>query len=159
MYFSLELRVPFLDVAMIDLAMKIPPELKIHESEKVGDKIEKWILRQAFEDTNYLPSDILWRYKVQYTQGAGCEDLGEKLAEMEMSEDEYERIKEENPQAVLNSREAAYYYKIFRQFHPQDSILGSIGIWTGFDFAEERERVWGTVDGDLKHEHKEEFVT
>ena len=151
MYFSLELRVPFLDVEMVDLSMKIPPELKIRESEYVGDKIEKWILRKAFEGTGYLPDDILWRYKVQYTQGAGCEDLGEKLAEREMTQDEYERIKEENPQAVLNSLEAAYYFKIFRQFHPQDSVLGSIGIWTGFDFAEERERVRGTMDGDLKH--------
>jgi len=151
MYFSLELRVPFLDVAMVDLAMKIPPELKIRESENGEDKIEKWILRKAFEGTGYLPDEILWRYKVQYTQGAGCESLGERLAESEMSDDEYERIKAENPRAVLNSKEAAYYFKIFRQFHPQDSILGSIGIWTGFDFAEERERVQGTIDGDLKH--------
>jgi len=151
MYFSLELRVPFLDVSMIDLSIQIPPELKIRESEKVGDRIEKWILRKAFEDTNYLPDEILWRYKVQYTQGAGCEDLGEKLAESEISEDEFQRIKAENPKATINSREAAYYFKIFRQFHPQDSILGSIGIWTGFDFAEERERVRGTMDGDLKH--------
>jgi len=156
MYFSLELRVPFLDEAMVDLSMKIPHELKIRESEKVGDRIEKWILRKAFEDTNYLPDDILWRYKVQYTQGAGCEDLGEKLALAEISEDEYERIKAENPKAVINSREAAYYFKIFRQFHPQDSVLGSIGIWTGFDFAEEREKVRGTVDGDLKHVREEE---
>ncbi|MFC1926803.1 asparagine synthase B [Chloroflexota bacterium] len=151
MYFSLELRVPFLDVAMVDLSMRIPSELKIRESEKVGDRIEKWILRHAFQDTNYLPDDILWRYKVQYTQGAGCESLGETLAEKEVSEDEFQRIKAENPKAVINSREAAYYFKIFRQFHPQDSILGSIGIWTGFDFAEEREKVRGTVDGDLKH--------
>ena len=153
MYFSLELRVPFLDVAMIDLSMKIPPELKIRESEKVGARIEKWILRKAFDDTNYLPDDILWRYKVQYTQGAGCEDLGEKLAESEISEDEFQRIKAENPRATINSREAAYYFKVFRQFHPQDSILGSIGIWTGFDFAEEREKVRGTMDGELKHTH------
>jgi asparagine synthase (glutamine-hydrolysing) len=158
MLFSLELRVPFLDVAMIDLAMKIPPELKIRESEKVGDKIEKWILRTAFQDTGYLPDDILWRYKVQYTQGAGCESLGERLAESEVSQDEYERIKAENPLATINSREAAYYYKIFRQYHPQDSVLGSIGIWTGFDFAEEREQVRGTVDGDLKHTIEEDIV-
>jgi asparagine synthase (glutamine-hydrolysing) len=151
MLFSLELRVPFLDVEMVDLSMKIPPEIKIRESEYVGDKIEKWILRKAFEDTGYLPDEILWRYKVQYTQGAGCEDLGEKLAHSEISEDEFERIKAENPQATINSREAAYYFKIFRQFHPQDSVLGSIGIWTGFDFAEEREKVRGTMDGDLKH--------
>jgi asparagine synthase (glutamine-hydrolysing) len=158
MLFSLELRVPFLDVEMIDLSMKIPPELKIRESEKVGDKIEKWILRTAFQDTDYLPDDILWRYKVQYTQGAGCESLGERLAESEVSQDEFERIKAENPRATINSREAAYYYKIFRQYHPQDSVLGSIGIWTGFDFAEERERVRGTMDGDLKHAREEDIV-
>ena len=152
MYFSLELRVPFLDVDMVDLAMKIPPSLKIREHR--GAKIEKWILRKAFEDTDYLPDEILWRYKVQYTQGAGCESLGERLAEAEMSQEEFERIKAENPKATINSREAAYYFKIFRQFHPQDSILGSIGIWTGFDFSEEREKVRGTVDGDLKHERE-----
>ncbi|MDD5207260.1 MAG: asparagine synthase B [Desulfobacterales bacterium] len=150
MLFSLELRVPFLDVEMVDLAMKIPPRLKIRD--RLGAKIEKWILRKAFEDTDYLPEEILWRYKVQYTQGAGCESLGEAIAEKEMSEEEYLQIRDENPKAVINSREAAYYFKIFRRFHPQDSILGSIGIWTGFDFAEERERVRGTVDGDLKHD-------
>ncbi|MFO8011390.1 MAG: asparagine synthase B [Dehalococcoidia bacterium] len=156
MYFSLELRVPFFDVAMIDLAMKIPPELKIREHN--GDRIEKWILRKAFEGTGYLPDDILWRYKVQYTQGAGCEDLGEKLANSEVSDDEYERIRAEFPDAVINSKEAAYYFKIFHEYHPQESIMSSIGIWTGFDFAEERERVRGTMDGDLKHDYKEENV-
>jgi len=150
MLYSLELRVPFLDVEMIDLAMKIPPELKIREHN--GDKIEKWIFRKAFEGTPYLPDEILWRYKVQYTQGAGCESLGEKIAENAMTDDEYERIRAENPKATINSKEAAYYFKIFRRFHPQDAILGSIGIWTGFDFSEERERVRGTIDGDLKHD-------
>lgn len=153
MLFSLELRVPFLDTAMIDLSMKIPPSLKIREHN--GAKIEKWILRKAFEDTHYLPDDILWRYKVQYTQGAGCESLGERMAEERMTDDEYAEIRERHPQAVINSKEAAYYFKIFREFHPQDSILGSIGIWTGFDFTEERERVRGTVDGDLKHDRTE----
>jgi len=153
MNFSLELRVPFLDVEMIDLGMKIPPELKIREHN--GAKIEKWILRKAFESTDYLPEEILWRYKVQYTQGAGCEDLGERIAN-QMSDDEYERLKAENPKATINSKEAAYYFKIFRKYHPQDSILGSIGIWTGFDFAEEREKVKGTVDGDQKHDRDDE---
>ncbi len=154
MYFSLELRVPFLDKAMVDLSMKIPPDLKIRE--RNGAKIEKWIFRKAFEGTGYLPDEILWRYKVQYTQGAGCESLGEKIAEQNINDEEFERIKTENPKAVINSKEAAYYYKIFRRFHPQDSILGSIGIWTGFDFEEEREKIRGTMDGDLKHNYHEE---
>lgn len=154
MLFSLELRVPFLDTEMIDLSMKIPPKLKIREYN--GTKIEKWILRKAFEKTGLLPDDILWRYKVQYTQGAGCESLGEKLAEQEIKDEEYARIKADNPEAVINSKEAALYYKIFRKYHPQDSILGSIGIWTGFDFEEERTQVKGTVDGDMKHDRGEE---
>ena len=85
-----------------------------------------------------------------------CESLGERLAHREITDEAYEKIKAENPQASINSRKAAYYYKIFREFHPQDSILGSIGIWTGFDFPEERAQVKGTVDGDLKHDHEEE---
>jgi asparagine synthase (glutamine-hydrolysing) len=145
MLFSLELRVPFFDTEMIDLGMKISPALKIRDHN--GHRIEKWILRRAFEGTGLLPDPILWRYKVQYTQGAGCEDLGERLAEREISDDKLEQIRAENPTAVINSKEAAYYFTIFRKTHPQDSVLRSIGIWTGFDFAEERASVRGTLDG------------
>jgi asparagine synthase (glutamine-hydrolysing) len=150
MYFNLELRVPFLDKELIALGMNIPPELKIKEQED-GSKIEKWIFRQAFAGSNLLPDDILWRYKVQYTQGAGCESLGETLAEKEISDEEFARLKNDHPAAILNSKEAALYFKIFREYHPQDSILKSIGIWTGFDFSEERESVSGTMDGTLAH--------
>ena len=150
MDFSLELRVPFLDVEMIDLGMQIPPELKIREHN--GAKIEKWILRKAFEDTDYLPKRFCGGIKYNIPRGAGCEDLGERLANR-MSDEEFAEIKARHPGAVINSKEAAYYFKIFRKYHPQDSILGSIGIWQGFDFEEERKKVRGTVDGDLKHDH------
>ncbi|MGD2188095.1 MAG: asparagine synthase B [Desulfobacterales bacterium] len=149
MLFSLELRVPFFDVAMVDLAMKISPQLKICEHN--GDRIEKWILRKAFENTGYLPDEILWRYKVQYTQGAGCESLGAKMAELQLSDADVERIRAQHTGATITSKEAAYYFQIFRQFHPQDSVLSSIGIWTGFDFDEEKQPVQGTIDGDLKY--------
>lgn len=150
MYFNLELRVPFLDKEMIELAMRIAPELKIRQQDD-GSKIEKWIFRQAFADSGLLPDEILWRYKVQYTQGAGCESLGEKLAEQEIEDEEFARLRHDNPAAVINTKEAALYFKIFREYHPQDSILKSIGIWTGFDFAEERREVRGTMDGRLTH--------
>lgn len=151
MKFSLELRVPFLDTEIIDLGMKIAPELKVKEHD--GASIEKWILRHAFRNTGLLPDEILWRYKVQYTQGAGVQDLGERVAEQEISDTELARMQEQYPGATINSREAAYYFKIFRRYHPQDSILASVGIWSGFDFAEEREKVSGTIDGDLRHAH------
>lgn len=151
MYFNLELRVPFLDKEMVALAMKIPPDLKIKEQQD-GSKIEKWIFRHAFADSGLLPDEILWRYKVQYTQGAGCESLGEQLAEREIGDEELIRLKHDHPDAIINSKEAALYFKIFRKYHPQDSILKSIGIWTGFDFAEERQAVSGTMDGTLTHD-------
>ena len=154
MFFGLELRVPFLDTALVDLSMKIPPDLKIRDHE--GHKIEKWILREAFQNTGLLPEDILWRYKVQYSQGAGCQHLGERLAEKEISDAELERVKTENPKAEINSKEAAYYYKVFRKYFPMDSYLECIGIWKGFDFAEEREHVRGTVDGDRKLTHQDQ---
>ena len=62
------------------------------------------------------------------------------------------RLKHDHPDAIINSKEAALYFKIFRKYHPQDSILKSIGIWTGFDFAEERQAVSGTMDGTLTHD-------
>jgi len=150
MYFNLELRVPFLDKEMIELAMQIAPELKVRLQDD-GSKIEKWIFRKAFADSGLLPNDILWRYKVQYTQGAGCESLGEKLAEQEIDDEELARLRHDNPLATIHTKEAALYFKIFREYHTQDSILKSIGIWTGFDFAEERREVRGTMDGGLKH--------
>ncbi len=150
MLFSLELRVPFLDTDLIDLCSRIPPAMKIGRGDR-GAKIEKWILRKAFSRTGILPEDIIWRYKVQYTQGAGCESIGEELAHEKMSEAEYQRIAEEYPDAEINSREAAYYFSLFNEYFPQKSARDAVGIWTGFDFAEERNPVSGTVDGDLKH--------
>ena len=34
-----------------------------------GERMEKWVLRKAFED--YLPDEILWRQKEQFSDGVG----------------------------------------------------------------------------------------
>ena len=62
---SIEGRVPFLDLQVIDVAQRIPPELKLHGSPPV----EKWILRAACEDL--LPHDTIWRTKAQFDVGSG----------------------------------------------------------------------------------------
>ena len=66
---GLEARVPFLDLEMIDLAMRIDPALKMHRTQTAN--IEKWILRHGFEDL--LPDDIVWRDKAQFDQGSGTD--------------------------------------------------------------------------------------
>ncbi|WP_238526098.1 asparagine synthase-related protein [Natranaerobius thermophilus] len=47
MAFSMEGRVPFLDLDLVDYAIALPPETKLR------GEMEKWILRKAFE--GYLP--------------------------------------------------------------------------------------------------------
>ena len=74
MLFSLELRVPFFDTDLIDLGMK---NLTVAEDQgrKRAENREMDSAPRIFG--NRVPSRrILWRYKLQYTQGAGCEELG-----------------------------------------------------------------------------------
>jgi asparagine synthase (glutamine-hydrolysing) len=70
MAWGLEARVPFLDKEFLDVSMThTPPHYKMHTK----DKIEKYILRKAFDtpDNPYLPDSILWRQKEQFSDGVG----------------------------------------------------------------------------------------
>ncbi len=66
---SIEGRVPFLDVDVIELALGIRTDLKL----RGATPVEKWILRMAFE--NMLPGAIVWREKTQFDEGSGTADL------------------------------------------------------------------------------------
>ncbi len=57
---------PFLDKEFLDYAMTIDPSDKMC-GKNGGGRIEKWILRKAFE--GYLPHSILWRQKEQFSDG------------------------------------------------------------------------------------------
>ncbi|MGY1697164.1 asparagine synthetase B family protein [Geodermatophilus sp. SYSU D00814] len=61
-----EARVPFLDVTMLDLAMRIPQELKLR------DGYEKWIVRHAFADV--LPDYIQARHKNPMSHSSGLHE-------------------------------------------------------------------------------------
>ncbi|SFL55827.1 asparagine synthetase B family protein [Geodermatophilus ruber] len=63
---GVEARVPFLDVAMLDLAMRIPQELKQR------DGYEKWIVRHAFADV--LPDYIAARHKNPMSHSSGLHE-------------------------------------------------------------------------------------
>jgi len=66
---SIEGRFPFLDQSFVKYVMSIDPSLKMLHSDKSEGNIEKYILRHAF--TGYLPDDILWRKKEQFSDGVG----------------------------------------------------------------------------------------
>ncbi|MGL5660375.1 MAG: asparagine synthase B [Aeromonas sp.] len=62
---GVESRVPFLDKAFMDVAMRLNPADKMCGN----GKIEKHLLRRAFEDR--LPPAIAWRQKEQFSDGVG----------------------------------------------------------------------------------------
>lgn len=65
---GVETRVPFQHRDFIDYAMNIDPSDKM-----CNDRIQKYILRKAFDDKEnpYLPEEILWRQKEQFSDGVG----------------------------------------------------------------------------------------
>lgn len=121
---SIEGRVPFLDVEMIELGQEVPAALKLR-----GDPpVEKWILRRAFEDL--LPAEIVWRKKEQFDEGSGTVDLlGDALREV-MSPAETEAYRCAYPEARLRSSEECYYHQIFRDvFRYPERIEANVARW------------------------------
>jgi asparagine synthase (glutamine-hydrolysing) len=70
---GLEARVPFLDKQFLETAMNVDPKDKMITKER----IEKHMLRKAFDTSDepdvapYLPDNILWRQKEQFSDGVG----------------------------------------------------------------------------------------
>jgi asparagine synthase (glutamine-hydrolysing) len=62
---GLECRIPLLDPEFIKIYWSIPSEWR-HPKYK---GIEKWWLRKAFEDSNILPHEVLWRKKEAFSDG------------------------------------------------------------------------------------------
>ncbi len=66
MAFGVETRVPFLDLALVELAMRLPIELKMRDGQ------EKWIVRRAFADL--LPDYIRRRAKNPMSYSSGLHE-------------------------------------------------------------------------------------
>ena len=63
---SVECRVPFLSTPFLKYAMGLDPSLKMSSKEKM----EKWLLRDAFRNLG-IPDEVLWRRKEQFSDGVG----------------------------------------------------------------------------------------
>ena len=116
---GVECRVPFLDKDFLDVAMSINPKDKM-----VGtDKMEKWILRKAFEKE--LPTSILWRQKEQFSDGVGYGwiDYLKDYTEKNISDKEFEKRKKTFPIHTPKSKEEYYYRSIFEEFYSLDSAI------------------------------------
>lgn len=114
---GIEGRVPFLDKEFLDVAMKLNPEDKM----AAGGRIEKWILRKAFED--YLPESILWRQKEQFSDGVGYSwiDTLKQVAEEVVSDEMLANAEYRFHINPPKTKEEYRYREIFSEHFPSDS--------------------------------------
>lgn len=106
---GIEARVPFLDKEFLDYAMSIDPIDKMCP----GNKIEKRILRLAFRD--YLPEEILWRQKEQFSDGVGYGwiDCLKRQAEEKVTDQMMADASQRFPQQTPTSKEGYWYRTVF----------------------------------------------
>ncbi len=115
---GVEGRVPFLDKEFIDVAMRLNPDDKM--TGKNG-KMEKWILRKAFE--HMLPESIVWRQKEQFSDGVGYNwiDTLKELTSSMVSDEQMAKAKETFPINPPLNKEEYYYRTIFNTHFPSDT--------------------------------------
>ena len=113
---GVETRVPFLDRAFLDAAMNISPSDKMCGN----GKIEKHILRASFE--GYLPEEVLWRQKEQFSDGVGYNwiDSLKEYAEQEISDAEFMNASTEFPLHTPDTKEGLLYRRLFTVKFPGD---------------------------------------
>jgi asparagine synthase (glutamine-hydrolysing) len=112
---GLEARVPFADKAFVKFFMSIPAELRMFSDQK----IEKYLIRKAFEGEDLIPGEVLWRRKNGFSDSVSSKqkswsevikDHMETLISDEEFQTEKFRFTPEPP-----SKEAFFYLKTFEK--------------------------------------------
>jgi asparagine synthase (glutamine-hydrolysing) len=119
---GIEGRVPFLDKEFMDVAMRINPQDKMIN----GERMEKWVLRKAFEDM--LPASVAWRQKEQFSDGVGYSwiDTLKEMVAKEISDEQLANAKFKFPIQTPTSKEEYYYRSIFNEHFPSDAAALSV---------------------------------
>lgn len=148
---GVEGRVPFLDKDFIDCAMTLNPVDKMNVRLSDGSqRMEKWILRKAFED--YLPKEIVWRQKEQFSDGVGYSwiDTLKKLTEEKVSDAEFARRENRFPINPPKTKEEYFYREIFSSLFPSDSAAKCVpheaGVACSTAKALEWDEAWKSMD-------------
>lgn len=125
---GIEARVPFLDKNFMDVAMRINPEDKM-----CGNGVmEKAILRESFE--GYLPKEILWRQKEQFSDGVGYSWIDGLKVHVEslVTDQQLENAHIRFPVNTPDNKEGYYYRTIFEEKYPvptaADCVIGGKSV-------------------------------
>ena len=151
MAWGVEGRVPFLDKEFIDTAMSLNPSDKMNIRLSDGkQRMEKWILRKAFEDM--LPEEICWRQKEQFSDRVGYNwiDTLKKMTEEKVSDAEFARRENRFPVNPPKTKEEYYYREIYSRLFPSDSAAKVVpheaGVACSTAKALEWDAAWKNMD-------------
>ena len=127
---GLEARVPFLDKAFLATAMLIKAEEK---QPKTYNGKEKYILRKAFDtpDNPYLPDEVLWRQKEQFSDGVGYNWIDQLIeyCSDKVTDAQLDGAAIEFPYNAPTTKEAYFYRTIFHKYYPQVSAAQTVRKW------------------------------
>lgn len=115
---GLEGRVPLLDPEFIEAYWELDGELRMPKTKG----IEKWWLRQAFANTNFICDSVLWRKKEAFSDGVSSKkkswfEILQEYINLQVSDEEFNENNNNNP-----SKEAYYYKKIFIKFFGEERV-------------------------------------
>ncbi len=127
---GIEARVPFLDKDFLDVTIRIKTEEK---QPKTYDGVEKYILRKAFDtpEDPYLPAEVLWRQKEQFSDGVGYNWVDELIeyCDSQVTDEQLAGASAEFPYNTPTTKEAYYYRSIFHKYYPQVSAAQTVRKW------------------------------
>ncbi len=120
---GVEGRVPFLDKEFMDIAMNVNPTDKMCG---INGKMEKHILREAFED--YLPKSVAWRQKEQFSDGVGYDwiDSLKEIVEEAITDEQMENVSHRFNVNPPLQKEEYYYRLIFEEHFPSDAAAATV---------------------------------
>ena len=124
--------------------------IPVLDAEISHQRIEKWILRKAFEDL--LPENICWRQKEQFSDGVGYNwiDTLKRITEEKVSDGEFARRENRFPINPPKTKEEYYYREIYSRLFPSDSAAKCVpheaGVACSTAKALEWDKAWSKMD-------------
>lgn len=119
---GVEGRVPFLDKEFLDVAMRLNPADKMAGN----GKMEKWVLRKAFE--HLLPAEVAWRQKEQFSDGVGYSwiDSLKALTASQVTDEMMRNAHRRFPVNTPMNKEEYYYHTIFEEHFPSATAAACV---------------------------------
>jgi asparagine synthase (glutamine-hydrolysing) len=114
---------PLISGELLNYVGHVPAEFK--QRPEGAEKIEKWIFRKAFE--SYLPQEVTWRLKQEFSQGSGSANILPAYFEGEITDDALAEAQEKYP--MIRSKEELSYFRIFTDYYGEDHAVKTVGQW------------------------------